>query len=182
VPPTINLIAKTLKVPLIVEIGEITSQVFGGSKVRLVNTPVSAADLFPTILEYAGLTLPMMPNLDGESIYGVIKAASLAESAVAESQLQKPIGYHYKGGWGVVDRQTGFKWGNYERRKNLGLGIGIGLGLGQQKELRDGGYMLFDVHADPGETINLMANYTEYAAKLRFVYASLEICHPHCHL
>jgi arylsulfatase A-like enzyme len=142
---------------LIVEIGEITSQVFGGSKVRLVNTPVSAADLFPTILEYAGLTLPLMPDLDGESIYGVIKAGRVEESATAESQLSKPIGYKYKGAFGVIDRQTGFKWGNYNTERYTARG----------------GIMLFDVHADPGETHNLIAQYTEYAAKLQEVYAGL---------
>ena len=51
-------------------------------------------------------------KFDGESVWGVVAASAGtdAEFAAAEDKLTFPIGFNYKGDWGVIDRVTGYKY------------------------------------------------------------------------
>ena len=145
-----------IRVPFLIEVPGIVP--VGG---RLSHKPVSVADIFPTILDYAGYDNPHLSSgetqkFDGESVWGVVNASAGtdAEFAAAEDKLTFPIGFNYKGDWGVVDRVTGYKYGSFTS---------------------GGGLELYDIDNDPGESKNVKGQNGSIASKLAAMYSKLEL-------
>ncbi|HEV3029684.1 MAG TPA: sulfatase [Planctomycetota bacterium] len=131
-----------LRVPLIVRV---PGRVQPGS---LSNTPVISTDLYPTLLELAGITPPPGQALDAESLVPLLEARG-----------------------GLPDRPLTWHYPHYSNQGGRPSGA---LRSGSWKLVEwfeDGRVELFDLAADPGEERDLAPSQPERAAALRMQLA-----------
>ncbi len=107
---------------------------------RKIDTPVMGADLFPTLLELAGIENPI--KVDGKSLVPLLKG---------ESFNKRPIFWHYphygnQGG----DPSAAIRLGNWKLIKYF----------------EDGKNELYDLKNDIGEKFDVLSSYPKIAAKL----------------
>jgi len=113
---------------------------------RVDLAPAELLDVTPTILQFAGVSVPDGRWMQGSSLMPRL----LGESDGADPYAHAEAGYATKGRWQKITRDGRYKliyapWVNPQRH--------IG-GVGKP-------YALYDLAADPGETVNLAA--TEHA-------------------
>lgn len=104
-----------------------------------LDTPVSLADLAPTLFEAAGVPVDIRPPVDGVSLAPLLDAAREAEKAALTAQLdERPLHLGYlmydTERWGVL-----YKGGKYI----------VQTASGEEE--------LYDLKADPGEKVNLVS-------------------------
>ena len=107
---------------------------------KKIDTPVMGADLFPTLLELAGIENPI--KVDGKSLVPLLKG---------ESFNKRPIFWHYphygnQGG----DPSAAIRLGNWKLIKYF----------------EDGRNELYDLKNDIGEKFDVLSSYPKIAAKL----------------
>ncbi|QDV33124.1 Arylsulfatase [Tautonia plasticadhaerens] len=108
---------------------------------RVVDEPVVAFDLFPTLVTLAGGTPPDDRELDGQDVWSLLD------------------------GSGTVDRTSPFVWA-YDDEVTAVRSGRWKLLLGNQ-DVRFPSAMRFDVEADPGEANDLAADHPDVVAGLR---------------
>lgn len=123
---------------------------------RVVEGPVSLLDLFPTVLELAGLPAPSDRRIDGESLVSV-----LAGSAVPE----RPLFFHQLGGARAV-RQGRFK---YHDRHAVPFGNPMHW---RWSPNRYRGPWLFDLGLDSDESYDATLRHPHEAARLAALLAA----------
>ncbi|MGZ0656092.1 sulfatase [Coraliomargarita sp. W4R72] len=117
------------------------------------NTPIITYDLFPTLLDLAGITSPKETLLDGRSI-----APTLSGTAIPE----RPLYWHYPHYVGTPPSEK-YPDGMKQRPASA-------IRLGQWKLIHDyenDNDSLFDLSTDPGEMHDLISWRPDTAARLR---------------
>ena len=105
--------------------------------------PTTSNDLYPTLLELAGLTQMPEQHLDGESLASAI----FGQGGAAE----RPLYWHFPHYHGSGNRPSGaIRWGD----------------LKLIEWFEDGGFELYDLSADLGERRDLVGERPEDAARL----------------
>lgn len=109
-----------------------------GVSARRIDTPVSIADVLPTVVE--ALELPMRPDVAGHSVWGLLRGASAERpvSVIAENTVQGP------------EKKALLRW-PYKLLTDAGSGQTL----------------LFDLAADPGETRDLSGEKPRLVETLR---------------
>ena len=103
------------------------------------NVPVVSTDLFPTILDYAGVSLPAGQAADGVSLRPLFDGGSLPE---------RPLFFDFPSRFGILCAPSStVRLGNEKLLRFYWAGDEPGTHY----------YELFDLAADPGEAVNLAA-------------------------
>jgi hypothetical protein len=103
------------------------------------NVPVVSTDLFPTILDYAGVSLPAGQAVDGVSLRPVFDGGSLPE---------RPLFFDFPSRFGILCAPSStVRLGNEKLLRFYWAGDEPGTHY----------YEWFDLAADPGEAVNLAA-------------------------
>ena len=112
---------------------------------RVDATPIISTDLFPTILEAAGVGLPANYPGDGESLLPILEGRG--------SLKREALYFHYPNyAWHRSNRLSGaIRMGNYKLIERFD----------------DGSVELYDLSEDPGETTDLSAVQTVRAARMK---------------
>jgi uncharacterized sulfatase len=118
---------------------------------RVVDEPVVSVDLFPTVLELAGLPAPADRIVDGRSLVPLLEGGEIAE---------RPIWYYQLGELRAV-RSGRFK---YHDRHGVFYGNPMDWPWGPMKRR---GPWLFDLELDPDESYDISARHPEVARRLR---------------
>lgn len=111
---------------------------------RVDTAPASVLDLFPTLLELSGATVPLDRIVDGRSLVSVLKGTGrrdITDLYFGSTQL------------------TGLRSGAWK--------LQLVRGPGQAWNARPTSALLFDLARDPGETTDLAAQHPELVARLR---------------
>lgn len=132
-----------------------------------VSDLASAEDLFPTILEWAGVDVPNNLQLDGQSLLPALKGEALTEKSVIsawatplstlpshaldKSGFYRPLTKSYRETFDFEQQRLAIRKGNYKLLKNE---------KGQGKD------ELFDLARDPKERHNLVSSSPEVAEAL----------------
>ena len=114
---------------------------------RSTDVPAVTSDYLPTIVEALNLTLPDDRPLDGISLMPLIKGQM--------KERPRPIAFDYGGMAALTDN----------RYKLMVPSAAIG-GTGSKKK-RDGAAMLFDIHADRGESKNLADAHPDIVKRMK---------------
>jgi len=120
---------------------------------RVVDLPVVSVDVFPTLLELAGLPAPDDRILDGQSL------ASLLEG---DSSPHGPIYYHQ------ISALRGVRLGDFKYHDRHGVFFGNPMDWSWGPMSQKGPW-LFDLSTDPDESYDVSAKYPETARQLRGV-------------
>jgi len=135
---------------------------------RVIDTPVSNVDIFPTLCDYAGLEPP--PGLRGLPLRGLIDGRD------ADAWRTRPIiseFYNFRRGWTMV-RRDNLKYVDFWGHPNDEFPLDCWDRAGW---LRDA--QLFDLDTDPDERVNLAADPTRAAtcAELQAIIDALPTPH-----
>jgi len=120
---------------------------------RVVDLPVVSVDVFPTILELAGLPQPDDRILDGQSL------AALLEG---DSSPHGPIYYHQ------ISTLRGVRLGHFKYHDRHGVFFGNPMDWSWGPMIKRGPW-LFDLSSDPDESYDVSDRYPETARQLRGV-------------
>ncbi len=118
---------------------------------RVIDAPVSALDVFPTVLELAGLPLPADRAIDGVSLAHLLRDGA--------EPPPRPIFFHQLGVPRAV-RAGRFK---YHARHAVSYGNPMNWAWGP---MRYEGPWLFDLELDPGESYDVTARHPDRAKRL----------------
>ena len=126
-----------IRIPLVVKL---PGQKLG----RVVDQPVSQADLAPTLLDLAGA--PALPHADGRSLRPLLEGAALAPAAVFSMSLERQSRFQplRQGNYAVIDGPYKLIW-----------------------HLRDDTVELYDLAADVRERDNLAVRRPDVVARLK---------------
>ncbi|MEI6971971.1 MAG: sulfatase-like hydrolase/transferase, partial [bacterium] len=128
-----SLFEQELRIPLI-----IVPPVPGGFKATAVSAPVSSIDLYPTILDLAGIPVPA--QVQGQSLRPLLDGQPANNSRAMFAEFDRgplPVRSLVVNNWKLIS-------GGDEA----------------------GGTMLFDLSTDPGETTNLVTSHSDKASAL----------------
>lgn len=141
-----------MRVPLITSwpglIRDSQGQVIDGEPGRVIDDPVMGLDLFPTLLELAGLPLPEDRVIDGVGLYDRVTGPRETVHYYSIDRLhavrQGRFKYHARHRV-LYGNPMNFPWGPFANR----------------------GPWLFDLETDPDESYDVTARHPEVAARLR---------------
>jgi len=112
------------------------------------STPVQTTDIYPTVLEVAGIDLPTGADVDGQSIIPILEGTSTEH---------QPIFTDFPHLFGILCAPScSVRVGDYKLIRYYHAGANAALH----------GYELFDLSRDPAEAINLAAYLPEKVAEL----------------
>jgi len=120
---------------------------------RVVNLPVVSVDVFPTILELAGLPEPDDRILDGQSLASVLEG---------DSSPHGPIYYHQ------ISTLRGVRLGQFKYHDRHGVFFGNPMDWPWGPMSKRGPW-LFDLASDPDESYDVSDKYPETTRQLRGV-------------
>jgi len=118
--------------------------------------PISNLDLYPTILEVAGIEKPKDQNLDGQSLLDIVEGNN--------TQLDRPLFWHFPIYLQAADKQ------NENRDVKFRTRPGSAVRYGDYKlhhYFEDNGFELYNLKNDIGEKNNLIAVEVEKANEMK---------------
>lgn len=127
-----------IRVPLFIRLAD------GAGAGRVVETPVHGCDLFPTLLELAGVPASAAPQPDGRSLVSILRGRPGFEA-------DRPLFWHFP---------------HYNMHGGRPAGAARSGDLKLLEFFEDGRRELYDLRADPGETRDLARDRTEDVLRL----------------